>query len=84
MKLAIIGAALGQLPICIKAKELGIETHCFAWPEGAVCKDVVDFFYPISILEKDAIVEKCKNLGVDGVGPYFPAHPSFFSLGHAF
>lgn len=67
MKLAIIGAALGQLPVCLKAKELGIETHCFAWPEGAVCKDVVDFFYPISILEKDAIVESCKNLGVDGV-----------------
>lgn len=67
MKLAIIGASSGQLPICQKAKELGIETHCFAWPEGAVCKDIVDFFYPISIMEKDKIVEKCRELEIDGV-----------------
>ena len=65
--MAIIGAASGQLPICLKAKEMGLETHCFAWPEGAVCKDVVDFFYPISIIEKDAIVEKCRELKIDGV-----------------
>lgn len=67
MKLAIIGAAPGQLPICLKAKELGLETHCFAWPEGAICKDVVDYFYPISILEEDAIVEKCRELKIDGI-----------------
>lgn len=67
MKLAIIGASQGQLPICIKAKEMGIETHCFAWSKNAVCKDVVDFFYPISILEKEKIAEKCKELAVDGV-----------------
>jgi len=67
MKLAIIGASLGQLPICLKAKDMGLETHCFAWPEGAICKDVVDYFYPISIIEKDVIVDKCRELGVDGV-----------------
>lgn len=67
MRLAIIGASIGQLPICIKAKELGLETHCFAWDQGAVCKDVVDFFHPISITEKDHIVEKCRELQIDGV-----------------
>lgn len=67
MKLAIIGAASGQLPICLKAKEMGVETHCFAWPDGAVCIDVVDFFYPVSIIEKDTIVEKCRKLKIDGV-----------------
>lgn len=67
MRLAIIGASIGQLPICMKAKELGLETHCFAWDQGAVCKDVVDFFYPISITEKDKIVEKCRELQIDGV-----------------
>lgn len=55
------------MPICLKAKELRVETHCFAWPNGAVCKDIVDFFYPISILEKDAIVAKCRELHIDGV-----------------
>lgn len=67
MKLAVIGASIGQLPICMKAKEMGIEVHCFAWSKGAVCKDVVDYFYPISIVEKDAIVNICRNLHVDGV-----------------
>lgn len=67
MKLAIIGASVGQLPLCLKAKEMGLETHCFAWDNGAVCKDVVDFFYPISILEKDTIVEECRKLNIDGV-----------------
>jgi len=67
MKLAVIGASYGQLPICFKAKEMGLETHCFAWSDGAVCKDVVDYFYPISILEKDIIVDKCRELKIDGV-----------------
>ena len=67
MRLAIIGASKGQLPICQKAKDLGIETFCFAWDQGAVCKDVVDHFYPISILEKDKIVELCKELNIEGV-----------------
>ena len=67
MRLAIIGASKGPLPICQTAKDLGIETFCFAWDQGAVCKDVVDHFYPISILEKDKIVGLCKELNIEGV-----------------
>jgi len=66
-KLAIIGASYLQLPLVIKAKELGIETHCFAWPEGSVCKEIADFFYPISILEKDEILKKCIEIKIDGI-----------------
>ena len=66
-KLAIIGASTGQYPICLKARELGIETFCFAWEQGAVCRDIVDHFYPISIFETDRIVEACKSIGVNGV-----------------
>lgn len=66
-KLAIIGASTGQLPLCMKANEMGLETHCFAWSKGAVCKDVVAHFHPISILEKDAIAAKCRELHIDGV-----------------
>lgn len=66
-RLAIIGASSGQLPLCVKAKEMGIETHAFAWSKGAVCKEIVDCFHPISILEKDAIAETCKELHIDGV-----------------
>lgn len=66
-KIAIIGAATGQLSLCMKAKEMGLETYCFAWPKGAVCKDYVDHFIPISIFEMDTIVEYCKEYGIDGV-----------------
>ena len=51
--LAIIGASYLQLPLVIKAKEMGVHTISFAWEEGAVCKDVVDKLYPISIHEKE-------------------------------
>lgn len=66
-KLAIIGASYLQLPLVEKAKEMGIETHCFAWPEGAVCKEISDYFYPISILEKEAILKKCVEINIDGI-----------------
>jgi len=67
MKLAIIGASYLQEPIVYKAKELNIETHCFAWDEGATCKNIADYFYPISIVEKELILEKCKQIGIDGI-----------------
>lgn len=66
-KIAIIGASTGQLPLCEKAKEMGLETYCFAWEKGSVCKEHVDHFYPISIIEKDKIALICKQEDVDGV-----------------
>lgn len=48
--LAVIGASYLQLPLVEKAKEMGLEVHCFAWAEGAVCKELADYFYPISIV----------------------------------
>jgi len=66
-RLAIIGASYLQLPIVQKAKEMGVETHCFAWVDGAVCKDVADYFYPISILDKEEILEICQQVKIDGI-----------------
>lgn len=66
-KIAIIGASIGQKELCLKAKEMGLYSISFAWEEGAICKHLVDKFYPISILEKDAIVDICKQEQVDGV-----------------
>lgn len=66
-KIAIIGASYLQQPLVKKANELGIETHCFAWEEGAVCKEEADYFYPISITEKEQILEKCREIGIDGI-----------------
>ena len=66
-KIAVIGASYLQLPLVRKAKEMGLEVHCFAWEEGAVCKNDADFFYPISIIEKERILEICQKVGVDGI-----------------
>jgi len=69
-KLAIISANDLQLPLVNKAKEMGIETHCFSWDKTAehtVCREIADYFHPISILEKELILEKCKEIGIDGV-----------------
>lgn len=67
MKLAIIGASYGQVPLCLKAKEMGLETICFAWEDGAICRDYVDKFYPISVFEKERILEVCQEENIDGV-----------------
>ena len=61
-KLAIIGASYLQEPLVEKAKAMGIETHVFAWQCGDVGEYSADFFYPISIVEKDEILEKCREI----------------------
>ena len=66
-KLAIIGASYLQEPLIEKAKNMGIETHVFAWAAGDVGEKSADFFYPISIVEKDEILKKCREIGIDGV-----------------
>lgn len=66
-KLAIIGASYLQRPLVEKAREMGLETHVFAWEEGNEVSDIADYFYPISILEKYEILEKCKEIVIDGI-----------------
>lgn len=67
MKIAIIGASSGQLPLCKAAHDMGLETICFAWPKGAICRNLVDKYYPVSITEKDKIVDICREEHIDGV-----------------
>lgn len=66
-KLAIIGASYLQLPLIVKAKKMGLETHVFAWKAGDVGEKEADFFYPISIIEKEKILEQCKKIEIDGI-----------------
>ena len=66
-KIAIIGASYLQLPLVRKAKEMGLEVHCFAWKKGAVCTHFADFFYPISVVDKEKILEICIPLGISGI-----------------
>ena len=54
-KLVIIGANSLQNRLILKAKQLGYETHVFAWACGDVGEKSADVFYPISIVEKEEI-----------------------------
>lgn len=65
--LAIIGATYFQLPLILKAEEMGYTTHVFAWEAGDVGESSADFFYPISIVEKDEILSKCREIGICGI-----------------
>lgn len=65
--LAIIGASYLQLPLIERAKELGYTTHVFAWKANDVGEDAADYFYPISIIEKERILKKCREIGVCGI-----------------
>ena len=58
----IIGANEFQNPLILKAKELGYTTHVFAWKDGSVGERTADVFYPISIVETDAILEQCRSI----------------------
>ncbi len=66
-KLAIIGASYLQEPLIRKAKDMGIETHVFAWAAGDVGEKIADHFYPISIIEKEEVLDKCRQIGIDGI-----------------
>ena len=46
---------------------MGLRTICFSWPQGAVCKDLCDVFYPISITEKEDILRICREKKIDGI-----------------
>ena len=66
-KLGIIGASYLQLPLIRKAKEMGLQTHVFAWAAGDVGEGEADYFYPISIVERERILEECRRIGIDGI-----------------
>ncbi len=66
-KLAILGASEPHLPLYQKAREMGLETYCVAWSQGAYCKDYADHFCDISIVDAPAVAEMCRQEGIDGV-----------------
>jgi biotin carboxylase len=66
-KLIIIGANNFQISLIAKAKEMGFESHVFAWEKGAVGKNIADYFYPVSITEKEEIFQIAREIKPDGV-----------------
>lgn len=66
-KIAILGASEPHLPLFLKAKEMGLETYCFAWNQGAYCKDYADHYYDISIVDKEQIAQVCLKEQINGI-----------------
>lgn len=66
-RLAIIGTAEGQKQLYVQAKQKGLYTIAFSYNRGCIPLELIDEYHEISILEKDAIIDKCREIGVDGV-----------------
>lgn len=66
-KIVIIGANDFQNPLILKAKEMGYESHVFAWQDGSIGEQTADHFYPISITEKEAILRECEKIQPEAV-----------------
>lgn len=66
-KLVIIGANDFQNQLILKAKSLGYETHVFAWECDDAGEKTADCFYPISIVEKEKILEECRKIKPCGI-----------------
>ena len=66
-KLVIIGANEFQNKLILKAKDMGFETHVFAWKDNSIGEKNADYFYPISIVEKEQILEECKKIKPAGI-----------------
>ena len=85
-KLAIIGAGPMASIYAERCRQLGIETHCLAWAQGAVARDDVDHFHDVSVTDLDALVSTCREVGAGGVLPtteltIFPAAHVAAALG---
>lgn len=67
LKLGIIGAGRMASVFANRCHDLGIESHAFAWTDGAYAKDDVDYFHDVSVLDIDAIEKIAKEVRLDGV-----------------
>lgn len=61
-KIIVIGANEYQERLIKTATRMGYETHVFAWEDGAVGRESANSFYPISIVEKEQILDIAKKL----------------------
>lgn len=66
-KIVIIGANDFQNQLILKAKEMGFETHVFAWKDGSTGERTADYFYPIDVVKTDQILKVCREIRPDAV-----------------
>ena len=66
-KIAIMGSGILAKIFAERAKELGIESHCFSFDSTDIACRVVDYFYKVNIFDTNTITKICKEKGIGGV-----------------
>lgn len=66
-KIAVIGANKPLMHFYKQAKALGYYIIGIAYEKGAVCKEYCDKFYPISFVDKEKVLEVCREESIDGI-----------------
>ena len=65
--LAVLGASLFQVPLILRAQELGCAVHAFAIPADDVGEQIADVFHPVSTADREGVLRICREIGADGV-----------------
>lgn len=66
-KIAIVGAGYMAMIIADRAKELGVESHCFSNDENSVAIKSADYFHNVNILDVEELLKACEKIGINGV-----------------
>ena len=66
-KIMILGAGPNQLPLIKAAKKIGFFVAVCDYRSNAVGVPIADEFYPVSIMDYDAVLEATKKFKADGV-----------------
>ena len=66
-KLAIIGGGYMARIFSQQAHEMQIVTHAFSLKSGVVDERVFDYIHDVNILDREAVLAICKQVGIDGV-----------------
>ena len=66
-KLLVLGGAAIHCKVVEAAKEMGVYTVVTDYLENSPAKIIADEAWMLNIMDIDAIVEKCREIGVDGV-----------------
>ena len=66
-KIAIIGTGYMARIIATRAREIGVESHCFSNDRNSVAGEVADFFHYVNILDVDSLLNLCKKYEINGV-----------------
>jgi biotin carboxylase len=66
-KIAIIGSGIMAKVVADRARELGIESHCFSFDNSDIACSAVDAFHEVDIFDTDEIIHICEENQIAGV-----------------